>query len=89
MSRFALRLHRVEKRYGKTVALDGLTLDVPAGALLGLVGPNGAGKTTTFGVVTGAIRADAGTVDVLGEGPFDPRRHAGRLQRFSRLQRFM
>ncbi|MCZ7680697.1 MAG: ATP-binding cassette domain-containing protein [Sandaracinaceae bacterium] len=79
MSRFALRLSRVHKRYGRTVALDGIDLDVPRGALLGLVGPNGAGKTTLFGVVGGMVRADAGAVDVLGEGPFDPERHAGRV----------
>ncbi len=79
MSRFALRLAGVHKRYGKTVALDGLTLDVPTGSVMGLVGPNGAGKTTTFGVVSGAVRADSGRVDVLGAGPFDPARSAGRL----------
>ncbi len=79
MSRFALRLAGVRKRYGKTVALDGLTLDVPRGSVMGLVGPNGAGKTTTFGIVSGAVRPDAGTVDVLGTGPFDPDRHAGRV----------
>jgi len=75
----ALRLAGVRKRYGSTVALDGLDLEVPKGSLLGLVGPNGAGKTTAFGIVSGAVRADAGTVDVLGEGPFDPARHAGRV----------
>ncbi len=79
VSQSALSLRGVRKRYGKTVALDGLDLEVPRGALLGLIGPNGAGKTTTFGIVGGAVRADAGTVDVLGEGPFDPARHAGRL----------
>lgn len=79
MSRFALRLVGVHKRYGRTVALAGLDLDVPRGALLGLIGPNGAGKTTTFGVVSGTVRPDAGTVDVLGEGPFDPSLHAGRV----------
>ncbi len=79
MSRFALRLRGVRKRYGRTVALDGLDLDVPRGCLLGLIGPNGAGKTTTFGVVSGAVRPDAGTIDVLGEGPFDPSRHVGRV----------
>lgn len=79
MSRFALRLHGVRKRYGRTAALDGIDLDVPRGALLGLIGPNGAGKTTMFGVVSGTVRADAGTIDVLGEGPFDPSRHAGRV----------
>jgi ABC-type multidrug transport system ATPase subunit len=79
VSRFALRLMGVRKRYGRTVALDGLTLDVPRGALLGLIGPNGAGKTTTFGIVSGTIKPDAGMVDVLGGGAFDPARHAGRV----------
>ena len=79
MSRFALRLRDVRKRYGKTVALDGLTLDVPRGCVMGLVGPNGAGKTTTFGIVSGAVRADGGTVDVLGQGAFSASVHRGRL----------
>jgi ABC-2 type transport system ATP-binding protein len=74
-----LRLRGVEKRYGKTVALDGLDLTIPAGSVFGLIGPNGAGKTTTFGIVGGYVRADAGTVDILGLGAFDPARHAGRL----------
>lgn len=75
----ALELRGVRKRYGKTVALDGLDLRVERGTMLGLVGPNGAGKTTTFSIVSGAIRPDAGEVHVLGEGPFDPRRQAGAL----------
>lgn len=79
MSGFALRLAGLRKRYGRTVALDGLTLDVPRGALFGLVGPNGAGKTTTFGIVSGTVKPDAGRIDVLGEGPFDPAKHAGRV----------
>src|SRR5688500_17608060 len=79
MSNFALRWHKVEKRYGKTAALAGLDLDVPKGALLGLIGPNGAGKTTAFGVVSGTIKLDGGSVYVLGEGPFDPARHSGRV----------
>jgi ABC-2 type transport system ATP-binding protein len=79
VSKYALRLIRVSKRYGKTRALDALDLDVPQGALFGLVGPNGAGKTTTFGVVSGAVRHDEGVIDVLGGGPFDPAKHAGRI----------
>ena len=75
----ALVLRGVSKRYGSTIALDGLDLEVPKGSVMGLVGPNGAGKTTAFGIVSGAVRADAGTVSVLGEGPFDPAKHAGRL----------
>jgi ABC-2 type transport system ATP-binding protein len=43
------------------VALDGLNLDVPEGAIYGLVGPNGAGKTTTIKIVMNIIRATSGT----------------------------
>ena len=75
----ALVLRGLRKRYGRTVALDGLDLEVPKGSVMGLVGPNGAGKTTTFGIVSGAVRADEGTVSVLGEGAFDPAKHAGRV----------
>ena len=75
----AVELRAVRKRFGKTVALDGLNLRVQAGSMLGLVGPNGAGKTTTFGVISGALEPDEGEVHVLGEGPFDPRRQAGAL----------
>ena len=75
----AVTLRGVSKHYGGTRALEGLDLDVPEGTICGVVGPNGAGKTTTFGVIAGLIRADAGTIDLLGGGPFHPRRHAGRI----------
>ena len=79
MSAPALRITSLTKRYGKVAALDDLSFEVPRGALCGLVGPNGAGKTTTFGIVGGYVKATSGAVDVLGEGPLDPRRHAGRV----------
>lgn len=75
----ALRLKGVRKEYGKNIALDGLDLEVPRGSVFGFVGPNGAGKTTTFGIVSGAIRPDAGTIDILGKGAFNPAHHAGRV----------
>ncbi|MFK8001634.1 MAG: ABC transporter ATP-binding protein [Polyangiales bacterium] len=75
----ALLLRGVVKRYGKERGLDGLDLEVPRGSVFGLVGPNGAGKTTTFGIVSGALRADAGSVDILGGGGFDASKHAGRV----------
>ncbi len=70
----ALRLDDVHKRYGRRghKALDGLSCTFPVGSICGFVGPNGAGKTTTFSVVSGFVEPDAGTVDVLGRGPFDP-----------------
>ncbi len=75
----ALRFVKVVKKFGRCHALDGLDLSVPAGVAMGLVGSNGAGKTTTFAVASGFTRMNAGSVDILGEGPFLPRRHAGRL----------
>ncbi len=67
------------KRYGSVVALDGLNLAVPKGSICGVVGPNGSGKTTMFGVIAGLLIPDSGSVTLFGEGPFDPRRHAGRV----------
>ena len=75
----AMTLRGVRKRYGRTNALDGLELEVPRGSVCGLIGPNGAGKTTTFGIAGGFLSADEGTVDLLGEGPFDPQKHVGRI----------
>ena len=54
------------KRFGPTLAVDALDLDVPRGSFFGLVGPNGAGKTTTLSMATGLLRPDAGSVFVLG-----------------------
>ena len=56
---------------GGVRALDGIDLDVPAGQLVGLIGANGSGKSTLLRVLFGVVRADAGTVRVLG---MDPRR---------------
>ena len=54
------------RRYGDLVALDGLDLDVVPGRVTALIGPNGPGKTTALRLLTGAERADAGTVEVEG-----------------------
>jgi ribose transport system ATP-binding protein len=61
----------IEKRYGATVALGGVELEARAGEVLALVGENGAGKSTLMKVLAGAIRADAGTLELDGE-PFRP-----------------
>ncbi|MFN2561077.1 MAG: ABC transporter ATP-binding protein [Jatrophihabitans sp.] len=60
------------KSYGANRAVDGLSLNVPAGSVLALLGPNGAGKTTTVEICEGFRRADSGTVRVLGLDPTDP-----------------
>jgi ABC-2 type transport system ATP-binding protein len=69
----------VVKRYGRRTALDGLSLAVPRGAACAVIGPNGSGKTTLFAVIAGLLLPNAGRVELFGEGPFDARRHAGRL----------
>jgi len=68
VSAFALRLEGVHVRYGETVAIDGLDLEVRAGEILGLLGPNGAGKTTTVGVATGLLVPDGGRVSLGDRG---------------------
>jgi ABC-2 type transport system ATP-binding protein len=65
----AVLVRGLVKRYGRTTAVDGLDLRLPAGAVLALLGPNGAGKTTTVEVCTGGLAADAGEVRVLGVDP--------------------
>ncbi|MFB6130619.1 MAG: ABC transporter ATP-binding protein [Salinigranum sp.] len=65
----AIEIRSLRKRYGDVTALSGLSLTVERGELFGLLGPNGAGKTTTIGILTGQLRPDDGTVDVLGIDP--------------------
>ncbi|MFW9982708.1 MAG: ABC transporter ATP-binding protein [Candidatus Thorarchaeota archaeon] len=62
----AIRLDKVTKNFGKTVAVKKLDLKVHPGEILGLVGPNGAGKTTTLRMLTGIIRATSGAIQVNG-----------------------
>jgi ABC-2 type transport system ATP-binding protein len=62
----ALRADRLGKRYGKVRALRDCTLEVPAGAIVGLVGPNGAGKTTLLEMVIGLLKPTEGQVSVFG-----------------------
>jgi ABC-2 type transport system ATP-binding protein len=57
----------VTKTFGKQIAVDGLTLEVPQGCVFGLIGPNGSGKTTTMRLVMDIFRPDRGTIRVLGE----------------------
>ena len=61
-----LHLTGLTKRYGDTVVVDGLDLELQAGRCHGLLGPNGAGKTTTLRLALGLIGADAGSVQLLG-----------------------
>ena len=80
IARVAVSSKGLVKRYGKRRALDGFTLDVPEGCVMGLVGPNGAGKTTWMMAIAGLVRTDAGTVGLFGSShPFAAATHSGRL----------
>src|SRR5262245_56402989 len=61
-----LAVQGVRKRYGDTVALAGVDLEVAPGEVVGLLGPNGAGKTSLVSIVAGLRRPDAGSVHVAG-----------------------
>lgn len=62
-----LNAENLVKIYGKRRVVDGLSLNVHQGEIVGLLGPNGAGKTTTFYMIVGLIRQDGGVVELDGE----------------------
>lgn len=63
---FVASLHEVTQRYGKVVALDAVTLDIPAHKMIGLIGPDGVGKSTLLGLIAGVRRIQLGKVSALG-----------------------
>ena len=67
----AIEVVDLEKKYGDTHAVDGISLTVEVGEVFGLLGPNGAGKTTTVEILEGYRKADRGSVRVLGLDPVD------------------
>ncbi|WP_370585423.1 ATP-binding cassette domain-containing protein [Nocardia sp. XZ_19_231] len=66
----AIAITGLTKSFGRTQALDELDLTVHTGEVHGFLGPNGAGKTTTIRVLLGLLRADSGTIRVLGSDPW-------------------
>ena len=79
-------------RFGANIAVDGVDLDVPSGAITGLIGPNGAGKTTTFNMICGVLAQTSGRV-ILGENdiskaPTHERAQRGIGRTFQRLEVF-
>jgi ABC-2 type transport system ATP-binding protein len=63
----AIKIENLTKRYGEMLAVDCLSLSVPAGRLFGFLGPNGAGKSTTIGCLTGLMDPTSGAIHLLGE----------------------
>jgi ABC-2 type transport system ATP-binding protein len=70
----AIEVQGLVKRYGDTLAVDGIDLRVERGEIFALLGPNGAGKTSTVEILEGYRRRDAGAVSVLGYDPATQRR---------------
>ena len=68
----AVDIDSVSRSFGSVKAVDGLSLVLAPGEIVGFLGTNGAGKTTTIKMITGLLRPDAGKVSVFGGDPSDP-----------------
>ena len=62
----AIGIANISKTFGRFKALDNVSFDVPPHSVFGLLGPNGAGKTTLFSIAAGFLKADSGSMEVLG-----------------------
>ncbi|MDP5035033.1 MAG: ABC transporter ATP-binding protein [Alishewanella sp.] len=62
-----LQVNHLYKRYGRTHALQGVSLEVAAGEVLAILGPNGAGKTTLIAAILGLLRTDSGSISIFSE----------------------
>jgi ABC-2 type transport system ATP-binding protein len=77
-----IEVERLSKKFGSTLAVDGLTFSVRPGTVTGFLGPNGAGKSTTMRAILGLVRPTSGTATVLGRRYSeleDPARRVGTL----------
>ncbi len=78
-----VRLDRLTKRFGPLCAVDGISLSIARGEVLGFLGPNGAGKSTTMRMLTGFVQPTSGTASVMGHDvstdPIEARRRVGYL----------
>ena len=80
MNRSIIEIHELKRSFGKKIALDGVTLNVPTGGVFGLLGGNGAGKTTLLRHILGLLAAQSGSVRVFGLDPVaDPVNTLGRI----------
>lgn len=71
-----VKLERVTKRFGRRLAVDGVSFEVPTGTIYGLLGHNGAGKSSIIGMLLGQVLPDAGRLIINGHDVFGDRRQA-------------
>ena len=69
MNDTVIQTNGLTKRYGRVLAVDGLSLSVPRGRIFGLLGPNGSGKTTLMSMLLGLVRPTAGSFTLFGAPP--------------------
>ena len=77
-----LKINTITKTYNKTfVAVDGISMQIEPGQIVGFIGPNGAGKTTTLNMITGVLKQDSGTIQINGydtlENPLESKNEFG------------
>lgn len=75
----AIRVEGLTKRFGRRLAIDGASFDVPVGTVTGFVGPNGAGKSTTLRMLVGLVRPTSGGAAVLGHSIASPGAYLDRV----------
>jgi ABC-2 type transport system ATP-binding protein len=87
----AIRTTNLVKQYGQKLAVENLSLAVPAGTMFGFLGPNGSGKSTTIKMLLGLLHPSAGTIHVLGCPPTDVavKARIGYLPEVSHLHAFL
>ena len=87
----AIQTVNLSKKFGKTVALSGLSMTVPRGEVFGFLGPNGAGKTTSVKLLLGLLKPTSGEASLLGRpiGDLQTRRHIGYLPELFRYQSWL
>lgn len=85
-----LRVSGVNVQYGGRIAVQGLSIDVPYGQIIGLIGPNGAGKTSTFNACSGLLKPTGGTIELdgrsLGRRGVASRARSGLGRTFQRVE---
>ena len=67
MSDFVARINNLSHKYGNIIALENITLDIPAGKMIGFIGPDGVGKSTLLSIISGVKIIQIGEVEVLGD----------------------